>query len=749
MPRASSSPAGRPVADAVEKDEEESHVLVIPDDTAVARRVRVSQVVGKNAGASDGSLVLITEKGHPERRKVAVCSIVGKLKGAKVYCPAWMGFEKVQVSKFRQDFEGLSEVQLTCEDTHLGEVCGEQLPKEMVNYLSRCIAGYVLSPDDDVAVVINGRVTRFSTKHGSTGWGLVTADTHLKVELSKEKVKSEEQKVRGFDRVGGLAGTIQEIVSCMEGPLCNPGKYAKFGVTPPRGVLLYGPPGTGKSLLASAVAEELQAAGTPIHVELVKSTELTTKGEAAVHSLFGRCRESGQAALIFIDEVDAVCPDREGRGSSTGTEAERRMVASLLTEMDGAGLPSQGSNPPLVVLGATNRPNAIDPAARRAGRFELEVSVGVPDESGRKDILEVILRREFPKAVQDSLRPSLDEVARKTHGFVGADLKALLSRACALAMNEGSTAGVGLRHVVEAQKYIKPSALKELIVEVARTRWSDIGGYEDVKRRLVEAVVWPLTHGDLFAQMGVAPPRGILLYGPPGCSKTMLARAVATETEMNFISIKGPELFSKWVGDSEAKVRDLFRKARQAAPTVVFIDEVDAIGQERATGGGGVADRVLAQLLTELDGVGGQSGAGVVLIAATNRPWAMDPALLRPGRIDRLVHVPLPDDDARREIWKGALGKVPHATVSDGDDDIEHFVSATKGYSGAEIVAVVREGCMAAVRREIDHHGSGEMTLTRSLIDEGLSRVQPRITEELAQAYVEYAEKQSSGAGRG
>ncbi|KAF4725316.1 Spermatoproteinsis associated protein 5, partial [Perkinsus olseni] len=440
MTRPSSSPADRPVADAAD-EEEESHVLVIPDHTAVARRVRVSQVVGKNAGTSDGSLVLITEKGHPERRKVAVCSIVGKLKGAKVYCPAWMGFKEVQVSKFRQDFEDLSEVQLTCEDTHLGEVCGEQLPKEMVDYLSRCIAGYVLSPDDDVAVVINGRVTRFSTKHGSAGWGLVTADTDLKVELSKEKEKSQEKKVRGFDRVGGLAGTIQEIVSCVEGPLCDPGKYAKFGVTPPRGVLLYGPPGTGKSLLASAVAEELQAAGTPIHVELVKSTELTTKGEAAVHSLFGRCRESGLAALIFIDEVDAVCPDREGRGSSTGTEAERRMVASLLTEMDGAGLPSQGSNPPLVVLGATNRPNAIDPAARRAGRFELEVSVGVPDEGGRKDILEVILRREFPKAVQDSLRPSLDEVARKTHGFVGADLKALLSRACALAMNEGSTAG--------------------------------------------------------------------------------------------------------------------------------------------------------------------------------------------------------------------------------------------------------------------------------------------------------------------
>ncbi|EER05744.1 cell division cycle protein 48, putative [Perkinsus marinus ATCC 50983] len=605
MPRVSTSSGDRlseaAAAALVDEEDERNYVLVVPDDNAVARRVRISQVVGKNAGVSNGSLVLVMEKGHPERKRVVVCSIVGKVKGAKVYCPAWMGFEEVEVKKFRQDFEDLCEVELTSEDAHLSEICGEELPKQMVNYLARSITG-----------------------------------------------------------------------------------------------------------------------------------------------LFARCRDSGLASLIFIDEVDAVCPDREGRGNSSGTEAERRMVASLLTEMDGAGLMSQGSNPPLVVLGATNRPNAIDPAARRAGRFELEVSVGVPDESGRKDIIEVVLHRDFPPAVQERLRPSIDEIARKTHGFVGADLKALLSRACSLAMNEGSTAGVELRHVQEALKFIKPSALKELIVEVARTRWSDIGGYEDVKKKLIEAVVWPLTHSALFAEMGVAPPRGILLYGPPGCSKTMLARAVATETEMNFISIKGPELFSKWVGDSEAKVRDLFRKARQAAPTVVFIDEVDAIGQERATGGGGVADRVLAQLLTELDGVGGQAGAGVVLIAATNRPWAMDAALLRPGRIDRLVHVPLPDSDARGKIWRGALAKVPHA-VSDDDID-DHFVSATEGYSGAEIVAVVKEACMVAVRREIENR-SGSMELTRELIDEGLSRVRPRITPELAQSYVEYADEEMKGRG--
>ncbi|EER02931.1 26S protease regulatory subunit, putative, partial [Perkinsus marinus ATCC 50983] len=250
------------------------------------------------------------------------------------------GSRRFEVKKFRQEFEDLCEVELTSEDAHLSEICGEELPKEMVDYLARSITGYVLDKEDDVAVVINGRVTRFTTRHVG-GWGLVTPRTVVKVNLVKEKQKSDASKIRGFDRVGGLAGTIGEIVSCVEGPLCDPEKYAEFGVSPPRGVLLYGPPGTGKSLLASAVAEELEAAGTAIHVELVKSTELTTKGEAAVHSLFARCRDSGLASLIFIDEVDAVCPDREGRGSSSGTEAERRMVASLLTEMDGAGLTSQ------------------------------------------------------------------------------------------------------------------------------------------------------------------------------------------------------------------------------------------------------------------------------------------------------------------------------------------------------------------------------------------------------------------------
>lgn len=261
MPRVSTSSGDRlseaAAAALVDEEDERNYVLVVPDDNAVARRVRISQVVGKNAGVSNGSLVLVMEKGHPERKRVVVCSIVGKVKGAKVYCPAWMGFEEVEVKKFRQDFEDLCEVELTSEDAHLSEICGEELPKQMVNYLARSITGYVLDKEDDVAVVINGRVTRFTTSHEG-GWGLVTPRTVVKVNLVKEKQKSDASKIRGFDRVGGLAGTIGEIVSCVEGPLCDPEKYAEFGVSPPRGVLLYGPPGTGKSLLASAVAEELE-----------------------------------------------------------------------------------------------------------------------------------------------------------------------------------------------------------------------------------------------------------------------------------------------------------------------------------------------------------------------------------------------------------------------------------------------------------------------------------------------------------
>ena len=457
-----------------------------------------------------------------------------------------------------------------------------------------------------------------------------------------------------YEDIGGVHDEVQKIREMVELPLRHPEFFHRLGVEPPKGVLLHGPPGTGKTLLAKAVANESNA-----HFISISGPEIMSKfygeSEKRLRDLFKQA-ERNAPSIVFIDEMDAIAPKRE---EVTG-EVERRVVSQLLALMD--GLESRGK---VVVIGATNRPNAIDSALRRPGRFDREIELGVPDREGRLEILQ-IHSRGMP--LTDDV--SLEKLADLTHGFVGADLAALSKESAMRSLRRVLSEGnidleqaeipaevlnkleVRMEDFHEALKDITPSALREVIVQVPNVHWKDVGGLEMAKKELKMAVEWPLKYPDLFEKGGTKPAKGILLYGPPGSGKTLLAKAVANESEANFVGIKGPEIFSKWVGESEKAIREIFRKGRQAAPCIIFFDEVDAIAPTRGTGVGDsrVSERVISQLLTELDGL--EELRRVVVVAATNRPDLVDQALLRPGRFDRLIHGPLPDLEARKEIFR-------------------------------------------------------------------------------------------------
>lgn len=543
--------------------------------------------------------------------------------------------------------------------------------------------------------------------------------------------------LRGFASVGGLKAEIETIRQIIEQPLVNPDMFRKFGLPPPKGLLMFGPPGTGKTLIARALAAELNA-----KIFFINGPEVVSKyigeSEANLRRIFQSAARTGPS-LIFIDEIDAICPKRDGRVG----DMEKRMVATLLTLMDGLE-----KNAQVVVLAATNRPNALDPAIRRPGRFDREVEISIPNANDRLDILRVALAR-LPHSVSDE---HLQELSGSAHGYVGADLSALCKEAALLALQRsfalqrelrqqqqpqeqlppaGSsstphaldpsiqlpTFTVEIGDLKRAMRGIRPSALREIAIDVPRVLWSDIGGQHMIKQQLKEAVEWPLKHPEAFVRMGIRPPKGVLLYGPPGCSKTLTAKALATESSMNFIAIKGPELFSKWVGESEKAVQSIFRKARAAAPTVVFFDEIDAIASQRGGDGGSqVADRVLSQLLTELDGI--EPLKQVLVVAATNRPDLIDSALMRPGRIDRVLYVGPPDLQARREILAIHCRGMPlHSDV-----DLQELAIATAQFSGAELYSLCREAAMAA----IEENKSAEHVATRHFL-RALQLITPQI----------------------
>nr|XP_025872574.1 spermatogenesis-associated protein 5 isoform X2 [Vulpes vulpes] len=512
-----------------------------------------------------------------------------------------------------------------------------------------------------------------------------------RVNFTKVHTNSEEEdnqfKVT-YDMIGGLSSQLKAIREIIELPLKQPELFKSYGIPPPRGVLLYGPPGTGKTMIARAVANEVGA-----YVSVINGPEIISKfygeTEARLRQIFAEATLR-HPSIIFIDELDALCPKREGAQN----EVEKRVVASLLTLMDGIG--SEGSEGQVLVLGATNRPHALDAALRRPGRFDKEIEIGVPNAADRLDILQKLLQR-VPHLLTEV---ELLQLANSAHGYVGADLKALCNEAGLYALrrvlnkqpnlSDSKMAGlvkITLNDFLQGMNDIRPSAMREVAIDVPNVSWSDIGGLENIKLKLKQAVEWPLKHPESFIRMGIQPPKGVLLYGPPGCSKTMIAKALANESGLNFLAIKGPELMNKYVGESERAVREIFRKARAVSPSIIFFDELDALAIERgsSSGAGNVADRVLAQLLTEMDGI--EQLKDVTILAATNRPDRIDKALMRPGRIDRIIYVPLPDAATRREI----LNLQFHSMPISNDVNLDELIFQTDTYSGAELSKVSGE----------------------------------------------------------
>ena len=535
----------------------------------------------------------------------------------------------------------------------------------------------------------------------------------------------EEQPRVTYEDIGGLKEELKRIREIVELPLRYPELFEHLGIDPPKGILLYGPPGTGKTLIAKALAYE---SGASFHA--INGPEIMSKwygeSEKRLREIFEKAQENAPS-IIFIDELDSIAPKRE---EVTG-EVERRVVAQLLALMD--GLKSRGK---VIVIGATNRPDALDPALRRPGRFDREIEIGVPDRNGRKEILQIHTRN-MPLA--DDV--DLDLLAKITHGFVGADLAALAKEAALRALRrivpklnleEGGELPpevfeelkVTMQDFLEALKEITPSTMREVFIEVPDVHWDDIGDLHHVKEALREAVELPLKMPEKFEKMGIRPPKGILLYGPPGTGKTLLAKAVATESEANFISIRGPEILSKWVGESEKAIREIFRKARQAAPAVIFMDEIDAIAPRRGAevADSGVMDRLVSQLLTEMDGL--RPLHNVVVIAATNRPDILDPALLRAGRFDKIIYVPPPDLEGRYEIFKVHTRKMPLAD----DVDLWELARRTEFYTGADIENVVREAGLEAIKE-----GSDRVRMAH--FERALSRIMPSLDEETVKYY--------------
>src|SRR5215204_6135338 len=609
-------------------------------------------------------------------------------------------------------------------------------------YLAETLNGQLMTKGDIIPINVMGqRIDLVVISTDPSGPIIINDATKVTVseDSAKEVQAAQEGKVPSitYEDIGGIRNEIARVREMIELPLRHPELFKRLGVEAPKGVLLHGPPGTGKTLLARAVANETNA-----NFYSIGGPEIMSKyygeSEEKLRNVFEQA-EKNAPSIIFIDEIDSIAPKRE----EVSGEVERRIVAQLLSLMD--GMSSRGK---VVVIGATNRVNAIDPALRRPGRFDREIEIGVPDRKGRLEILQIHTRG-MPLAKD----VNLEKLADISHGFVGADLQSLSKEAGIGALRKilpeidlssESIPAETLRKIIvtmqdfmDVVKEMEPSAMREVFVEVPDVKWEDIGGLSLIKQELQEAVEWPLKYQGVFAFADAVPPKGILLYGPPGTGKTLIAKAAANESEANFISIKGPELLSKWVGESEKGVREVFRKARQAAPCIIFFDEVDAIAPRRGGSFGGdsnVTERLISQLLTELDGL--EILTNVVVIAATNRPDIIDPALLRPGRFDRLLYVPPPDRDSRLQIIRIHTKKKPLAA----DMDIDRLAGSTDGYTGADIASLSSAAVMLALRehvskykdpKEADSHLQ-ELKVHMKHFEEAMKKIRPLSNQELS-----------------
>ncbi len=567
--------------------------------------------------------------------------------------------------------------------------------------------------------------------------GIVQVLPDTDIVIKEDAVDEEDQgdvQTISYEDIGGLGDQLQKVREMIELPLKHPILFRRLGIDPPRGVLLHGPPGTGKTLIAKAVASETNA-----HFTSINGPEIISKyygeSEKQLREIFEDAA-SNAPAIIFIDELDSIAPKRE----DVSGEVERRVVAQLLTLLDGM----QGRDN-VVVIGATNRQDAIDPALRRPGRFDREIEIGVPDKNGRAEIIEIHTRG---MPISDDF--DVDWLLDNTHGFVGADISALVRESAMKALRRYlpeidldeeqippevlEKMAVIMADFRMAIKEVEPSALREIYLEVPEVSWDEVGGLQDIKDRLKESIEWPLTKPELFDHFGINPPRGIVLFGAPGTGKTLLAKAIASEAKANFITIKGPELISKWVGESEKAVREVFKKAKQSSPSIIFLDEFESIaGVRRSSSGEGsdVINRVVNQLLSSMDGVEGMEG--VIVVAATNRPEMIDPALLRSGRFERVMHVPPPDPEALKSILEIHTENMPLGKFS-----LDEIASKLENYTGADIEAVCREAGLIAMRAD-------KKTVTRKHFEEAVERVRPTVTDEMMLYYNRMEDLLTSG----
>jgi transitional endoplasmic reticulum ATPase len=609
---------------------------------------------------------------------------------------------------------------------------------QYVPYIKDQLMGKPLARGETIVVPIQpafGRPMKFFVRSTSPS-NVVYVSNNTEITIKYEPIEEVKRALEGIPRVtwediGDLEEVKEKLREIVELPMRHPEIFEHLGIEPPKGILLYGPPGVGKTLLAKALANEVGAYFIAINGPEIMS-KFYGESEERLREVFKKAQENAPA-IIFIDEIDAIAPKR----SEVVGEVEKRVVAQLLTLMD--GLQSRGR---VVVIGATNRIEAVDPALRRPGRFDREIEIPPPDRRARKEILAVHTRN-VPLAED----VDLDKLADMTHGYTGADLAALVKEAAMSALRRFlrdktidlskpippdllSQLRVEMKDFLQAMNSVQPTLIREVFVEVPEVRWSDIGGLEDVKQQLREAVEWPLKYPQLFEKMGIRPPKGILLYGPPGVGKTLLAKAAATESEANFIAVNGPEILSKWVGESEKAIREIFRRARMVAPVIIFFDEIDAIAPVRGHDVSGVTDRIVNQLLTEMDGI--KPLRGVVVIAATNRPDLVDPALLRPGRFDRVIYVPPPDKKARLEILKIHTRKIPLAE----DVDLNKLAEMTEGYSGADLEALVREAVLIALRERLEVR-----PVSMEYFMKALKVVKPSLTSDVDKRYEAAIEK--------
>ncbi|OYT27888.1 MAG: AAA family ATPase [Candidatus Altiarchaeales archaeon ex4484_96] len=590
---------------------------------------------------------------------------------------------------------------------------------DFASHIKQRFMGRPIMKGDNLSIGVLGQAIPFVVaKTKPTGVVQILTNTNLEIREKPLQMEPIELAVR-YEDIGGLKDEISRVREMVELPMKHPELFEKLGILPPKGVLLYGPPGTGKTLIAKAVASETNSYFIPLNGPEIMD-KYYGESERKLREIFSEAQQNSPS-IIFIDELDSIAPKRE----ETKGEVERRVVAQLLALMDGL---MEREN--VVVIAATNRPNSIDPALRRPGRFDREIEIGVPDREGRKEILQIHTRN-----MPLSKEVDLDEIASSTHGFVGADLASLSKEAAMQTLKRIlphidlekdeipvellETLKVERNDFIDAKKLVSPSALREVLVEIPNVKWNDIGGLEEVKNLLREAVEWPMKYPDAFKRMGIRPSKAIMLYGPPGCGKTLLAKAAANESEANLIAVKGPELLSKWVGESEKAVREIFKKAKQTSPTIILFDEIDSLAPRRRgddSSGSHVSETVVNQILAEMDGI--ETLENVLIIGATNRPDIVDSALLRPGRFDTRIVVPIPDKKARLQIFGIHTKEMPIDDV-----DLDELAEKTKEYSGADIEAVCREAAMISLRKNIK---SDKVTMEH--FKDALKKINPSIS---------------------